>query len=86
MKKSEYLEFVEFETHSRKTRGWEVRSVNSHALLGTIAWYPAWRQYVIWPETQTLFNHECLTRIAAFLFQRNRDHAEALRVAKERRK
>jgi hypothetical protein len=34
-------------------------------LLGTIAWYGAWRQFCLYPALGTVFNNGCLNDIQA---------------------
>lgn len=51
---------------SQKTVTWIVRGKRSGILLGRIHWYGPWRQYVFYPEPETLFNGGCLREIASF--------------------
>lgn len=48
---------------TRKTGVWNVRSVSSGYILGTIRWHGPWRQYTFWPAAQTLYNSDCLVAI-----------------------
>ena len=59
----EYIKFVDVDAPTRKTRVVEVRSVSSDTLLGTIAWFGAWRQYTFWPQRETTFNVDCMKTI-----------------------
>ncbi len=44
------------------------------AMLGRVSWYARWRQYVFAPvSTSSVFSHDCLTDLAAFLKARGRD-------------
>lgn len=60
---SEYLLFKDITPPDRKTTILEVISRSSNIKLGTIKWYGAWRQYVFYPEYNTLWNRDCLTVI-----------------------
>lgn len=64
---SEYLVFEEVVFVGRKTKTWSVRSKRSDALLGTIKWYGAWRQYTFWPQPQTIWNVGCLADVQKFI-------------------
>jgi hypothetical protein len=77
--KPEYLKFIEVESRSIKTKTWEVRSFHSNIKLGEIQWWPAWRQYVLFPENQTLWNHSCLSEIAEFMQRKMIEHRAAKR-------
>jgi hypothetical protein len=50
-----------------KTLRWRIASRSSDATLGTVAWYPAWRQYTFDAAANTTFNAQCLDNMAAFL-------------------
>lgn len=63
-RESEYLTFLLVEPDdSRKTRIVLVQNKRSHAVLGSIRLYPAWRQFVFWPERGTLFNPQCMREV-----------------------
>lgn len=34
--------------------------------LGTVEWYPRWKQYIFDPEAGAVFSHDCLRELAAF--------------------
>lgn len=59
---------------SGKTEIWRVTSMSSGDLLGGVAWYGPWRQYVFEPEDGTVFNDGCLTDIADFLAEMTAAH------------
>jgi hypothetical protein len=54
------------------TSTWELLSSGGD-MLGIIKWYSAWRQYVLFPQPETVFNSECLKDITAFLVARMRE-------------
>jgi hypothetical protein len=35
--------------------------------LGEIKWFGRWRQYAFFPEPETVFEHQCLKDIVAFM-------------------
>lgn len=50
---------------SGKTNVWEVLSSNKSG-LGEIRWYGKWRKYAFFPLALTIFEQDCLRRIADF--------------------
>lgn len=83
-RETQYLVFVEIpqSVHGGKTRRWRVESKNSGTLLGRISWYGPWRNFVFYPEDDTLFNVGCLMDINAFMTDAYTDW----RLTKERSK
>jgi len=63
---SKYIEFKLIE-HKPKTNVWEVNSKNHNICLGIIKWFGRWRQYAFFPESETVFNKDCLEDIRNFL-------------------
>ena len=59
------------------TRLWTVLT-NYGDELGTVQWFPLWRQYCLAPR-ETEFNAGCLRDLTAFLERVNREHREAER-------
>lgn len=57
----------------RKTHRWDIYGVRRGELLGSIAWFGRWRQYTFNPASDTTFNHSCLTDIAEFLKNMNKE-------------
>lgn len=66
-RETDYLRFVEEPNPERKTRKWRVEAKSSGGILGRIAWWGAWRQFVFAPHIDTVFNKGCLNDISAFL-------------------
>jgi hypothetical protein len=66
----------------RRTLRWEVQG-NDSALLGTVRWYGAWRQYTFDPTPGTTFNRDCLIDLANFLRRVNDEHKIAQRAEKD---
>ena len=62
---SKYLNF-NLITQGEKTNQYAVTSKAS-ILLGKIKWYGAWRRYVFFPNTETIFDAGCLSDIATFI-------------------
>jgi len=50
-----------------KTERWDVRSVKHGNRLGIIKWHGAWFRYAFFPESDTLFDAECLKILRAFI-------------------
>ena len=65
---SKYLDFVLIRK-TEKTQVYDVIS-RSHAVrLALIKWYGPWRQYVLEPEPETVWNKDCLNDVSAFLWR-----------------
>ncbi len=58
---------VEVLANNRRTYRWLVWSQQSGRLLGEIAWYGRWGQYVFKPDPNSAFNRECLNDLIEFL-------------------
>lgn len=56
-----------------KTQSWAVVNKSSDNELGVIEWYYAWRQYVFYPMSDTLYNNGCLETITEFLTKLNKE-------------
>lgn len=56
-----------------KTEKWAVINKSSEEPLAQIEWLFGWRQYVIYPEPNTLYNDGCLESIIAFMKRLNRE-------------
>jgi len=65
---SKYLEFKQV-PYEGKIKRFEVISKNHGFILGRILWYVAWRQYIFHPQTETIYNKDCLNDIKNFLQQ-----------------
>lgn len=59
---------------SGKTDRWEVIAVAGGARLGMVEWFARWRAYAFKPEPNTIFEQECLRRIALFVEDRTKQH------------
>ena len=62
-----YLDFIEIPS-SRKTKVINVISPNLDPIfsLGYIKFYPQWRKYIFEPAEKTIFDENCLKKIAEF--------------------
>lgn len=61
----------------RKTRVWDVISAGSeHVTLGKVQWFPKWRRYAFFPETNMVFDQHCLMDIALFCEKENQQRKE----------
>lgn len=70
---------------SGKTDIWEIRSVATGGaeLLGEVRWYGRWRQYVLHPADDTIWNPDCLDEVGAFMRGRTRVTTEARALLSE---
>lgn len=62
-------EFLRFEVvrDTGKTKVVAVNSKSSGNRLAIISWHGAWRQYVIKPEYDTIWNDGCLEGVIAYM-------------------
>jgi len=63
---TKYLRFVMAEQKT-KTQVWHIISKKWGNVLGVIRWYGPWRQYVFYPEKDTIWNKDCLDDVKNFL-------------------
>jgi hypothetical protein len=92
MSESKWVEFRECFSGrvgkaKRKTKVWEVISRAAGFDVGTVEWYPHWRQYVFavrlrkedegGPFDCDVYNPECLRDIADFAEARTKEHHRA---------
>lgn len=53
---------------SGKTKTWKVQSTHPpKPVIGKIKWYWAWRRYVFFPESETLYDVNCMNAISKFI-------------------
>jgi hypothetical protein len=74
----------ELTDHKPKTDVWSVLAneepvIESGVLphlprLGEIKWYPSWRHYCFFPESDCVFSDRCLFSIYVFVLKLNRNH------------
>lgn len=64
--RSKYLNFHRL-IFTGKTLRYSVDSRSGGYRLGIIKWYGAWRQYVLFPESNTVWNKTCLQDVNAFI-------------------
>jgi hypothetical protein len=57
-----------------KTDTWGVWDIGETESLGEIRWYTPWRKYCFFPYTGTVFEQDCLNRIAEFLVSETAKH------------
>lgn len=65
--------FITFEKvdlkKKRKTQVWSCINRKADRDIGTIMWYPQWRQYCYFPELDTVYSAGCCEDIAGFINQ-----------------
>ncbi|MDD4984998.1 MAG: hypothetical protein PHQ43_04295 [Dehalococcoidales bacterium] len=64
--KAQYMTFT-LTDRKLKTTVWAVQNTKSGYLLGTISYFPAWRQYVFDPCEGSTYNNSCLLDIVSVL-------------------
>ena len=73
--KTEYIEIIFRErSETGKTCIWEVIANSTGCGLGLIKWNGAWRQYTLFANEGTVWNHRCLNDIREFLINENDVH------------
>jgi hypothetical protein len=65
--KSKYLTFVELTPNPKTKVIGVVTKGHGQTCLGVIKWYPNWRQYAFFPNSETVFERICLGDITKFL-------------------
>jgi hypothetical protein len=62
-----YLRFSEHEKPGRKTPIVDVFYTVDNSTYGRIEWYGPWRQYVFFPEPNTIWTVECAETIIEYI-------------------
>ena len=71
-----HIEFaIQVRPKNRKTEIWSVIA-NGH-LLGEVRWWPSWRRYTFHPCEDTVYDKNCLQRIADFCGEQTWDRKKA---------
>lgn len=60
------------ESASGKTNIWWV--TNKDIILGEVRWHTRWRKYAFYPESNTIFEEDCMRDIANWCEQATRRH------------
>ena len=66
--KYKFIHFIEGNADTK----WKCCNNRDYSILGTIEYYPRWKQYVIEFTERCVFNNQCLKDIADFLKDLNR--------------
>ena len=67
-RETKWMVLQEIPNEGKKTRIFQILTKDEVAfVLGYIKWYGPWRQYTFQPEGGTVFEHQCLQDIRAFL-------------------
>ena len=66
---TEKKKFINFKLLEKKpkTSVYAVINIKLGNILGIIKWYSSWRQYCFFPESNTVFNKDCLSDIEDFI-------------------
>lgn len=63
----QFLQFIELPQDMRKeTKVWVVKSAQGDRTLGQVRWHAPWRRYTFQPLGNTVFDAECLAKIASW--------------------
>jgi len=62
-----WVQFVEENTKSLKTRRWGVLAKDNGTKLGEVRWFSQWRQYAFFPEPRIVLAGSCFIDLAAFI-------------------
>jgi len=68
---SQYVEFTLADEQKPKTKVWNILSKSSGDLLGIVKWYGPWRQYVFFPQDETIYSSGCMDFIVQFMKSAN---------------
>ena len=66
MKKYKYIYFEKIED-KKKTAVYSCRNIKCNLELGTVKWYPAWRQYCYFQTCSAVYSVGCLADINDFI-------------------
>lgn len=56
-----------------KTSVWRIETKDTHNILGFIKWLARWRKYAFFPNTDTIYENDCLRDIASFIEEKMYD-------------
>ena len=74
---SKYLTFIHIRNSpSNKTKIIHVFNKTNEIFLGVVSWFAAWRKYCFEPESEMVFDSNCLQDIKDFLDKENKQHKE----------
>ena len=81
-KNQKHLSFQEMANiePGKKTKVFDVVSIHTLSVLGTIKWYSPWRKYWFTPLGNTGFDDNCLDVISAFCKKLKKEHRELLKT------
>ena len=65
----------------RKTEVWDVINKTTEEPIARIEWYSHWRQYVFFPEPNTVFDDGCLEAILEKIKGLNIEHKEKMELS-----
>ena len=66
--------FIYFEKRinlRKRTQRWLCKNNKSRETLGSIKWFPSWKQYCYFPYELGIYSYDCLEDIADFLKKLN---------------
>jgi len=64
-----WLEYIEDEYYIGKTKRWWVKHKETKEILASVKWHNGWRQYVVYPLSDTFWSSGCLEELFNFVNQ-----------------
>ena len=77
---SEYLKFKLLEQKGKIKITEVLSKSHNNTRLGVIRWHGAWRQYVYYPESFTLYSKGCMEDIITYIEKLNEDRRLARQI------
>jgi hypothetical protein len=65
-----------------KTKIWNIRTKDSHDLIGVVRWHCPWRKYCLFGITEVVYEQDCLRDIAEFIEQKTKEHHQKIKESK----
>lgn len=65
---SKWIDFIKLKRpFDRKTDVYQVVTKDGNTLLGIVSWYASWRKYSFMPNSNCVFETQCLKDIVEFI-------------------
>lgn len=71
--KGKYIILTSIPDKKRKTNIWHIESKYG-GFLGMVKWFPRWRKYAFFPETNCVFEEICMKDISDFIIERTKEY------------
>ena len=84
MKESKWIDFEKQEKKEHfKTDIWIIFTKDGRTNLGFIKWYGRWRGYAFFPQSDTIYEEDCLRDIADFIETETKEYRQEAKNKKE---